>query len=98
MFFTIIPISNTGGSTADILATVHFLHPKHGSSPDMETPNCVISEGAVPPSNPAQWGDIPLYNSSPALYLCESAAEKPSTFLAGLSLNLITNIRSASSC
>ena len=30
LFFKIFPISNTGDSIAYILATVHFLHPKHG--------------------------------------------------------------------
>ena len=36
MFFKILPISNTSVSIAYILATVHFLYPKHGSYSDME--------------------------------------------------------------
>ena len=36
LFFKILPISNTGISIAYILATVHFLYPKHGSFFDME--------------------------------------------------------------
>ena len=35
-FFKILPISNTGDSTAHILATVHLLYPKLGSFSDME--------------------------------------------------------------
>ena len=36
LFFKILPISNTGDSTAHILATVHLLYPKLGSFSDME--------------------------------------------------------------
>ena len=36
LFFKILPISNTGYSTAHILATVHLLYPKLGSFSDME--------------------------------------------------------------
>ena len=36
LFFKILPISNTGDSTAHILATVHLLYPKLGASSDME--------------------------------------------------------------
>ena len=35
-FFKILPISNTGDSTAHIFATVHLLYPKLGSFSDME--------------------------------------------------------------
>ena len=36
LFFKILPSSNTGDSTAHILATVHLLYPKLGSFSDME--------------------------------------------------------------
>ena len=36
LFFKILPISNTGDSTANILATVHLLYHKLGSFSDME--------------------------------------------------------------
>ena len=36
LFFKILPISNTGDSTAHILATVHLVYPKLASFSDME--------------------------------------------------------------
>ena len=36
LFFKILPISNTGDSAADILATIYFMYPKLGSFSNME--------------------------------------------------------------